>query len=105
MDVFCLSSRNEGFPVVVGEAMTAGVPCVVTDVGDTALLVADTGMVVPREDTAALAAGLDRMLRLGPDARRALGLRGRARVHERFTVRHTLERFENVYSRVMEGGT
>lgn len=103
MDVFCLSSRNEGFPAVVGEAMAAAVPCVVTDVGDTALLVGDTGVVVPREDTAALAEGLRQMLRLGPDGRRLLGLRASARVHDRFTVRHTLERFEKVYSSVMEG--
>ena len=103
MDVFCLSSRNEGFPVVVGEAMSAAVPCVVTDVGDTALLVGDTGVVVPREDAAALAAGVEQMLRIGPDGRRLLGLRASARVRERFTVSHTRERFENVYSRVMEG--
>jgi glycosyltransferase involved in cell wall biosynthesis len=105
MDVFCLSSRNEGFPVVVGEAMSAAVPCVVTDVGDTALLVGDTGVVVPREDTAALAAGLEQMLQLGPDGRRRLGLRASERVRERFTVRHTLDRIENVYSSVMEGRT
>ena len=105
MDVFCLSSRNEGFPVVVGEAMAAALPCVVTDVGDTALLVGDAGVVVPREDPAALAAGLEQMLRMGADGRRLLGLRASARVHERFTVRHTLERLEHVYSRVMEGRT
>ena len=103
MDVFCLSSRNEGLPVVVGEAMAAAVPCVVTDVGDTALLVGDTGVVVPREDAAALAAGLEQMLRMGPDGRRSLGLRASARVHERFTARRTLEQFEKVYGRVMEG--
>ena len=104
MDVFCLSSRNEGFPNVVGEAMAAGVPCVVTDVGDTAVLVGDTGVVVPKEDTPALAAGLDQVLRMTPEERRRLGLRASARVHECFTVRHARERFELVYGRVMEGG-
>jgi glycosyltransferase involved in cell wall biosynthesis len=79
------------------------VPCVVTDVGDTALLVGDTGVVVPREDAPALAAGLEQMLRMGPDGRRSLGLRASVRVHERFTARRTLEQFENVYGRVMEG--
>ena len=83
--------------------MSAALPCVVTDVGDTALLVGDTGVVVPREDTAALAAGIEQMLRIGPDGRRLLGQRASARVSERFTVRHTRERFEYVYSRVMEG--
>ena len=105
MDVFCLSSRNEGVPNVVGEAMAAGVPCVVTDVGDTAILVGDTGIVVPKEDAAALAAGLEQVLRMAPDERRRLGLRASERVHERFTVAHALERFEFLYGRVMEGGT
>jgi len=38
MDIFCLHSLGEGFPNVVAEAMSAGIPCVVTDVGDSARL-------------------------------------------------------------------
>ena len=82
-----------------------GVPCVVTNVGDTAVLVGDTGIVVPKEDAAALAAGLEQLLRMAPDERRQLGLRGSERVHERFSIAHALERFEFLYGRVMEGGT
>jgi glycosyltransferase involved in cell wall biosynthesis len=85
--------------------MAAGVPCVVTDVGDTAILVGDTGIVVPKEDAAALAAGLEQVLQMAPDERRRLGLRASERVHDRFTVAHALERFEFLYGRVMEGGT
>jgi glycosyltransferase involved in cell wall biosynthesis len=105
MDVFCLSSRNEGFPLVVGEAMAAGVPCVVTDVGDTALLVGDTGVVVPKEDAVALAAGLERVLRMAPEERRQLGLNASERVQDRFTIRHALERFELLYGSMINGGT
>jgi glycosyltransferase involved in cell wall biosynthesis len=104
MDIFCLSSRNEGFPNVVGEAMAEGLPCVVTDVGDTALLVGDTGIVVAREDPVALASGLERVVRMSPEDRRGLGMRAAARIRDRFTMGHTVARFEKIYDTVMKGG-
>jgi glycosyltransferase involved in cell wall biosynthesis len=103
MDIFCLSSRAEGFPNAAGEAMAMGLPCVVTDVGDAALLVADTGVVVPKEDAPALAGGLERLLAMGPDARRSMGQRAQARIHAEFTVERSRERFEAIYQRLTEG--
>jgi len=51
LDVATLSSANgEAFSQVVGEAMASGVPCVVTDVGDAAFIVDETGRVVPPRD-------------------------------------------------------
>src|SRR5207249_4077610 len=56
-DVFVLTSRNEGTPVALIESMAAGVSAVSTDVGGVrdVMAVQDTGVVVPRADSACLA--------------------------------------------------
>lgn len=58
-DILCLSSRAEALPNVVGESMACGVPCVVTNVGDVAELVGDTGWVCPPQDFQFLAESLN----------------------------------------------
>jgi len=102
MDMFCLSSRTEGFPNVVGEAMAVGLPCVVTDVGDAAMLIADTGIVVPKEDSAALAAGLEKLLLLGQERRSALGAKAKQRITSDFTIERARQRFESIYNSLTE---
>lgn len=83
LDLAASSSLGEGFPNAVGEAMACAVPCVVTDVGDSAWIVGDTGQVVPPGDPAALAAGWAECL-LGDRAER--GRWARARIVEEFSV-------------------
>jgi glycosyltransferase involved in cell wall biosynthesis len=61
MDIYCSSSYAEGTSNVILEAMACGVPCVVTDVGDSRVIVGATGMVVPSRDPQALADGLEQM--------------------------------------------
>jgi len=78
------SSFGEGFSNTITEAMACGVPCVVTDVGDSALIVDETGVVVPPASPDELCEGFRLMLkRLGPD----LHLREatRASIVNRFT--------------------
>jgi len=104
MDIFCLSSRTEGFPNVVGEAMAMGLPCVVTDVGDAAMLVSDTGVVVPKENALALAEGVAQVLEMTTYARLQLGQRAKARIRADFTIERAREKFEALYEQVIGRG-
>lgn len=83
-DLVTSSSISEGFPNVIGEAMACGVPCVVTDVGDSAMLVGDTGIVVPSGDPRALADGWKIMLKQPNLA--SLGSVARERIIAEFSV-------------------
>jgi glycosyltransferase involved in cell wall biosynthesis len=62
LDVVCSTSLSEGFPNTVGEAMACGVPCVVTDVGDSSWLLGQPSLVVPPGDAVALADCLHALL-------------------------------------------
>ena len=104
MDIFCLHSRTEGFPNVLAEAMAMGLPCVTTDVGDAGMLLADAGVVVPKQDSAALAKGVEQLMNLPLDARLALGLKAKARVMADFSMTRARERFEEIYRQVLNKG-
>jgi glycosyltransferase involved in cell wall biosynthesis len=63
MDIYCSSSYAEGTSNVILEAMACGVTCVVTDVGDSRVIVGETGVVVPSRAPQSLADGLEQMAR------------------------------------------
>jgi glycosyltransferase involved in cell wall biosynthesis len=104
MDIFCLSSRTEAFPNVVGEAMAMGLPCVATDVGDVAVLMANTGVLVPRANPDALAQGVAGLVALDPAHRRQIGQQARARIGAKFTMGCVRARFEHIYEGVIARG-
>ena len=99
MDVFCLSSRSEGFPNVVSEAMAMRIPCVVTDAGDAAQIVADTGIVVPIQDSAALADGLRAMVGKSRAERAKLGQLARERIETNYSIETAAKQFQEIYER------
>jgi glycosyltransferase involved in cell wall biosynthesis len=79
-DVHCLCSYGESLPNAVGESMACEVPNVVTDVGDAARLIGDTGQAVPSDDREALARAIEAAILAPPDERRARGARARQRI-------------------------
>ena len=97
-DLMVLSSAyGEGFSTGLGEAMACGVPAVVTDVGDSARIVAATGTVVPPRDPLALAQAIETFFTRPAAERQALGAAARARMVEDFSLARALERFETLY--------
>jgi glycosyltransferase involved in cell wall biosynthesis len=104
-DMVTLSSAfGEALPMVLGEAMSCGIPCVATDSGDAALVIGDTGIVVPPRDPAALAAGWERLLGLGPAGRQARGERARARIVEHYDLDRVVPRYAALYEEIAAGG-
>lgn len=98
LDVLVSSScSGEAFPLVVGEAMACGVPCAVTDVGDSALMVGDMGRVAPPADPAALAAAVDGLLALPAAARRDLGAAARRRVSDNYEIGRVAAMYEALH--------
>jgi glycosyltransferase involved in cell wall biosynthesis len=95
LDVLCSTSRSEGFPNVVAEAMACGVPCIVTDVGDSARVVGPHGAVIGAGDVRALADCLQSVLATPVRAHAQAAIAGRAWIASEFSVdrlRHASER-------------
>lgn len=97
LDIACSSSSYEGFSNSIGEAMACGVPCVVTDVGDSAYLVGDTGLIVPPRNPEALAHAIGQLIDGGLAKRKELGMVARRRIESEFSLPKIARRYEDLY--------
>ncbi len=96
LDLACSSSAyGEGFSNAIGEAMACGVPCVVTDVGDSSRIVGDSGEVVPPGEPEALAEGLNTMVQRIEKNGTVLRKRARDRIVMEFSVENMVSKSED----------
>jgi glycosyltransferase involved in cell wall biosynthesis len=97
-DIGCSASAwGEGFSNSIGEAMACGVPCAVTDVGDSAYIVADTGLVSPPRAPEALAKAIAGLIEIGRSGRQQLGTKARQRIETEFSLPAIVRRYEGLY--------
>lgn len=101
LDIFVSSSLAEGFPNVLGEAMAVGVPCVATDVGDSALVVGDTGVVVPSRDPDSLADAMEQLIVIGQNKRMELGRRARKHIEKNFSIDAIAGQYADLYTKLV----
>ncbi len=102
LDIHVLPSIGEAFPNVLAEAMSCGTPCVTTDVGDAALIVGETGWIVPPKNSNMLAYALDDAIVawhdhiLWPKRQRAC----RVRIEQNYEIEKMVCSYNDVWKRV-----
>lgn len=106
-DIGVLCSKSETGPLALLEYMAAGLPYVVTDTGQLTKSVngSGSGFVVPVGDADALSAALDRLVAMGPKARKAMGDKGRSLVVDQFDQRRSVEALVRIYRSLMREPT
>jgi glycosyltransferase involved in cell wall biosynthesis len=104
LDIYVSSSAyGEAFPLVLGEAMSCGIVCAATAVGDSAEMIVETGRVVPPGQAELLSAACLELLSLPPVTRIKMGLLARQRVQERYDLGAVTERYAAVYRSIVSG--
>ena len=102
LDIFVLSSLyGEAFPNVLGEAVSCGVACVSTDVGDARRILADTGVITPVGDATALADGIIKLVQQDTEGLHDRKQRARTRIVEEFGLDRIVSEYTAFY-RIIE---
>ncbi|MCA9629433.1 MAG: glycosyltransferase [Myxococcales bacterium] len=100
LDIAVSASWGEGFSNAVGEAMCCGVPCVVTDVGDSRAIVGKAGRVVAPGDHHALARSILELIGLPAERRREIGEAARQRILDNYSLPRVVEQYRDLYTTI-----
>jgi glycosyltransferase involved in cell wall biosynthesis len=94
-----LFSSSEGFPNVLAESMMTGTPCISFDVGDAALIISDSGYIIPNSTQQIVHSKINEALRFASSLEYGhMRTRARARFESLFTLDKMANEYENVYN-------
>lgn len=99
-DIYVSSSLGESFSNSIGEAMACELSCVVTDVGDSKIIVGDTGEIVPARNYKELARALTKQLNAPSIVLKEKGLKARQRIIENYDLKKVTKKYENIFDLV-----
>jgi glycosyltransferase involved in cell wall biosynthesis len=100
-DLFCLSSKAEGFPNVIGEAMLSGLPCITTDAGDAKTIVGETGWVVPINNPLLFANCLDNVLKIPHEELQKYGKIAREKIVKNYDIDFVKNEYISLYYSIL----
>ncbi len=95
--IYISSSSGEGFPNVIGEAMACETICVVTDVGDSAYIVGETGEIVPRKNPLLLAKAIEKVLNYSEEQKKNKRKLARQRIVDNFEISNIIKKYNKLY--------
>jgi glycosyltransferase involved in cell wall biosynthesis len=99
IDLLCLtSSWGEGFPNVIGEAMSSGVPCISSDVGDSAIVIGETGWVIPPDNAQALQSAINLAIGESKDLYQDRSSAATKRVLDNYQLKTVVQKYIEIYS-------
>ena len=101
MDCCVQTSNSEAFPNALAEAMACGVPCIATDVGESAAIISSFGHLVAPRDEDALVESISRLLMLPQPQRRLMGERAREHVKQSFALDAIVGQYVALYENLV----
>lgn len=101
LDALISPSFAEAFPIVLGEAMSCGILCIATDVGDSAKIVSNTGFIIPPANPEALTDSIMKVANMSKKDRYTLGNNARQHILDNYRLEVIAKKYEAVYCQLL----